>query len=78
MSTLLHVIMPDSKGLFQRAAADSPGPWKYFEQKGCSLRMLCPHAHLRNVWQLLLDLEGAFGYVAVRLPVRIRKLVRHA
>ena len=32
MSTLLHVIMPDSKGLFHRAAADSPGPWKYFEQ----------------------------------------------
>eukprot|EP01052_Picozoa_sp_SAG31_P007354 SAG31_NODE_350_length_17241_cov_156.139715_12_plen_591_part_00 len=30
-------------------------------ERGCSIRLLCPHAHSKNVWQLLTDLESSFG-----------------
>lgn len=39
---------------------DGAQAWAKYEQ-GCSLRMLCPHAHSPKVWHLLSSLEHAFG-----------------
>ena len=39
---------------------DAAQAWRKFEQ-GCSLRMLCPHAHSPKVWHLLSALEHSFG-----------------
>ena len=35
--------------------------WRTFEDRGCSIRMLCPHAHDDDTYALLSTMEGAFG-----------------
>ena len=39
---------------------DAKHAWDKYKQ-GCSLRMLCPHAHSPKVWHLLSALEHSFG-----------------
>ena len=39
---------------------DAKHAWAKYKQ-GCSLRMLCPHAHCPKVWHLLSALEHSFG-----------------
>jgi hypothetical protein len=39
---------------------DAAEAWAQF-RRGCSLRMLCPHAHCPKVWKLLSMLEHCFG-----------------
>jgi lysine-specific demethylase/histidyl-hydroxylase NO66 len=39
---------------------DAAQAWAKYKQ-GCSLRMLCPHAHSPKVWHLLSALEHSFG-----------------